>query len=200
MRDEHERVQWMFGFFSRKTNQENEERRQQIHSLTEMTKELGGRIEGIEDRLQQMQRAERRRDAALEGLLEDQSSVLKTLTGIKEESSRIDAILTFAESMTLWLLQAEETGDASGTNEIKILASKLRALLAEFGLASIAETGVPFDTTLHEACASRSDPGRPERDVLEIVRPGFLCEGRVLRCATVVVNRRETIDEEGANS
>lgn len=179
----------MFGFFAKKEKMELE-RQQRILDLTELTRELGRRLEEIEGRMQQMQRAERRRDTALEGLLEDQASALKILIGIREESSRIDAILSFAESMTLWLLQAE------GTSETRILANKLRTLLAEFSLAAIAETGVPFDAALHEACATASDPNHPDRDVLEIVRPGFTCEGRVLRCATVVVNRREERDEE----
>ena len=182
----------MFGFFSKKENAEME-RQQRLLDLTELTRELGQRLEGIEGRMQQMQRAERRRDTALESLLEEQASALKILVGMREESSHIDAILSFAESMTLWLLQAERAGE---TDETKILANKLRTLLSAFGLASIAETAVPFDAEKHEACATRNDPGRPDRDVLEIVRPGFFCEGRVLRCATVVVNRREERDEE----
>jgi molecular chaperone GrpE len=91
--------------------------------------------------------------------------------------------MAFSESFALWLQSAPDTPES------RVLRAKLDALLEQFNLSIVAETGVPFDPSFHEACAVRSDPGRPEGYVLEVVRPGFASDGEVLRCAAVVVNR-----------
>ena len=60
-----------------------------------------------------------------------------------------------------------------------------------FDLTLVSERGVDFDSEKHEACGARCAPDHRDGSVLEIVRPGFLLRGKVLRCATVVVNRHD---------
>jgi hypothetical protein len=42
---------------------------------------------------------------------------------------------------------------------------------------------------IHEACGVDFNPAYPENVVLEVVAPGFLLGGKLLRSAVVVVNR-----------
>lgn len=58
-------------------------------------------------------------------------------------------------------------------------------VLAEAGLAPIAETGVPFDPAFHEAMMS--ERGGKSGDVLKVLEPGYKMHDRVLRAAKVVV-------------
>ena len=75
--------------------------------------------------------------------------------------------------------------------EFSILYRKLTGLMDCFHLTLISELGVDFDSEKHEACGSRCVWDCKDGSILEIVRPGFLLRGRVLRYATVIVNRHD---------
>jgi molecular chaperone GrpE len=55
------------------------------------------------------------------------------------------------------------------------------------GVERIRAQGQLFDPRLHEAAAAVPSPGTPEGTILEVIRPGFTRQGRLLRPATVVV-------------
>ncbi len=59
---------------------------------------------------------------------------------------------------------------------IKKLLSKQSVLIEE----------VRFDPGVHEAVANRS-PGAPSLEVVEVVQPGYLQDGKVVRAAKVIV-------------
>ncbi len=46
--------------------------------------------------------------------------------------------------------------------------------------------GIPFDPQVHEAVANRN-PGSHPLEVVEVVQPGYLRDGQILRPAKVVV-------------
>ena len=116
---------------------------------------------------------------ALEPLLENQNKILEKL----QPSPPLEALVSLAENLALTCLARP------ADKEFSILQNKLTGLLACFGLSLAIDEGSPFDPARHEACAARCNRARPEDSVLEIVRPGFLLKGKVLRCATVAVNR-----------
>ncbi|MDR0882160.1 MAG: nucleotide exchange factor GrpE [Candidatus Adiutrix sp.] len=159
------------------------------NALTEMRKALEVSMElgmaGLDERFQKNERQERRNRAALENMIDEHETMLGILRQLLEQSPPTAALLSFAESFALWRLAAPPA------KEFEILADKLDALLNIFGLKLISETGVPFDPASHEACHVRFDPEQPENSVLEIIQPGFVSQGRVLRYATVVVNRHD---------
>ncbi|MDR1472117.1 MAG: nucleotide exchange factor GrpE [Synergistaceae bacterium] len=141
------------------------------------------RFEKIEEHLQQSIRQERRNQAALESVFENQKAELSMLRRIRDESGALKVLMNFAEGFALW---RQSQPDAP---EIRVLWMKLGAMLDHFGLTIEAEAWIPFDPSLHEACAVRFDPEAPDGHVLEVVRPGFSSDGEVLRYAAVVVNR-----------
>jgi molecular chaperone GrpE len=151
-----------------------------VNSLTE-------RFSGVEDWEQQAQRQERRRQTALETILENQSKILEEL----KASPPLEALEALAENLALAYL------GRPADKEFSILYGKLTDLLACFGLSLVVDKGNRFDPERHEACAALCNRTYPEDSVLDIVRPGFLLKGKVLRCATVVVNRYDAKPECG---
>ena len=71
---------------------------------------------------------------------------------------------------------------------LSMVLKKMEQLAASFGLEMILEEGAPFDSRLHEAVANRS-PGSEFLEVLEMVQPGYLRGGQVIRPARVVVGQ-----------
>ena len=144
---------------------------------------IDGRLDELDERLQQSVRQERRNQAALESIFKNQQAELSILRGMRNESNALNALMAFAENFVLWRQSQPDSP------EFQVLWAKLAALLDLFGLEVMADAGVPFDPSLHEACAVRFDPDVPEGCVLEMVRPGFASGGEILRCASVVINR-----------
>lgn len=71
---------------------------------------------------------------------------------------------------------------------VEMVYGKLVDTLVSFGLEKIDEAEVPFDPERHEAVAQESDDvERDEPEVSEVLRPGYLANGRVLRPAMVRV-------------
>jgi molecular chaperone GrpE len=65
---------------------------------------------------------------------------------------------------------------------------KLRTLLESEGVSPIDATpGTPFDPREHEAIANVPGTGRPEGEIVELVRRGYRLRDRVLRPALVAV-------------
>lgn len=60
--------------------------------------------------------------------------------------------------------------------------------LARHGVSRIDAVGKPFDPSFHQAVLEMESPAA-ERTVLQVVRPGFLLHGRVVRPAHVIVSR-----------
>jgi molecular chaperone GrpE (heat shock protein) len=67
-----------------------------------------------------------------------------------------------------------------------MVMKKAELFAASLGIEMILDEGVFFDPRLHEAVENRS-PGSDSLDVLELVQPGYLQDGKVLRPARVVV-------------
>jgi molecular chaperone GrpE (heat shock protein) len=141
----------------------------------------------MEEQAQQAQRQERRRQTALETILENQTRIMEKLQPLPP----LEALVALAENLALGYLARP------ADREFSILYGKLVDLLACFSLSPIVDEGDFFDPERHEACAALCNRARPEDSVLKIVRPGFLLKGKVLRCATVVVNRYDAEPEEG---
>ena len=174
----------MFGFGS-KRKEEAERLKEQFGAVAKAAEESEGRIAirlaALEEALQDARRQERRRQMALETLLENQNGMLEILRRL--EGPDLDALMSFAENFALVRAAGLETPESA------VLSVKLERLLERFGLALLEDRGAAFDADRHEACQARCEPDRPDNVVLEVVRPGFMRDGRVLRPATVVVNR-----------
>ncbi len=164
----------MFGLFSKKDP---------TLAMEELKRALVERLDSIDERLAAASRGERRRQAVLESICDAQNSTIEMLRRERDEKPAFQALFAFAESFAL------AHADVPETPESGILMRKFESLLASFGIALEMETGIPFDPEKHTACEICSDPSLPEGTVVKIVLPGFLEGDRIVRCATVVVNR-----------
>ncbi|MYF77911.1 MAG: nucleotide exchange factor GrpE [Acidobacteria bacterium] len=113
------------------------------------------------------------------------------------------ALLPVLDDLHRAALEVEKTtgrwdGDGSqdpAGNVVRGLLEGIRLVLRRFqdtlkrqGLLEIEAAGAPFDPRVHEAVQEiPAGPGQREGDVTEVLRRGYLLDGRVIRPATVIV-------------
>jgi molecular chaperone GrpE len=112
----------------------------------------------------------------------------------------LEDLLPVLDNLTLGLNAA-----AAPNAEIKALVGgigmvqeQLRSTLSNHGLKEINPAGQPFDPNQHEAIASQPDRTVAEGRVLQVVRVGYVLNGRVIRPASVIVSSGPT--KEGASA
>jgi molecular chaperone GrpE len=71
-----------------------------------------------------------------------------------------------------------------------VVRRQMEAVLERSGVRRVGAPGEPFDPALHEAVAVRENDEAEDRTVVEVLRSGYVLDGRVLRPAQVVVARR----------
>lgn len=106
------------------------------------------------------------------------------------EGQRVEQVERAAEYLVgelLPVLDACEAAIAHGAEGVPPIFASLDTTLAKQGLTRVSEVDVAFDPTFHEAVLSEpGDPGDAPM-VAEIMRPGYLWHGRVVRPAMVKV-------------
>lgn len=97
--------------------------------------------------------------------------------------------------------------EASGDDTVKPLLKgveategNLLATLTRHGMQRIDPLGANFDPHLHHAVLKRSDTTAADGTVVEVLQPGYLLHGRVLRPALVGVAVREGPEEGPATA
>lgn len=113
------------------------------------------------------------------------------------------ALLPVLDDLQRAALEVEKTterwdgngGEDPAGNVVRGLHEGIRLVLRRFqdtlkrqGLLEIEADGAPFDPRLHEAVQEvPAGSGQREGDVAEVLRRGYLLDGRVIRPATVIV-------------
>ena len=82
--------------------------------------------------------------------------------------------------------RAEAHGDLAGS-PLELVAQKMHAAFARYGLRSVGEKGEAFDPNLHEAVVQLPTPGATENTVADVIEPGYALGDRLLRAAKVAV-------------
>ncbi len=80
-----------------------------------------------------------------------------------------------------------EVGSTSLLEGVEMTARLFLSVLEKAGVKPIEALGHPFDPAFHEAVAQTDGPAEEAGRVVEVVRKGYLLEGRVLRPAMVKV-------------
>lgn len=99
-------------------------------------------------------------------------------------------MLEVLDDFDLALMSADETTDYERiVKGVELVYAKLVDALKAEGLERIEALGEPFDPEFHEALMQTGeDEGEPI--VADVLRPGYMLKGRVLRPAGVRVERR----------
>ncbi|MDX2177391.1 MAG: nucleotide exchange factor GrpE [Candidatus Sumerlaeia bacterium] len=74
---------------------------------------------------------------------------------------------------------------------VEMIHRELLQSLGACGLEVLKPLGDTFDPNFHEAVGTVCDPSRAPQEVVEVIRPGYIVAGRVLRAAMVRVNTAE---------
>ncbi|MCU1552346.1 MAG: nucleotide exchange factor GrpE [Glaciihabitans sp.] len=85
------------------------------------------------------------------------------------------------------LSRAEAHGDLAGS-PLELVAQKLHAGFARFGLRTVGEKGEQFDPHLHEALVQLPSSDVSVNTVADVIEPGYALGDRLLRAAKVAVS------------
>jgi molecular chaperone GrpE len=95
------------------------------------------------------------------------------------------------------LKQVEDPVIGSG---IQIIQKELFRVLAKWGVQPIETIGQAFDPRLHQAVSVEECADKPDRTVLEELRPGYRLHERVLMAALVRVSRAPADGGQGGQA
>ena len=87
--------------------------------------------------------------------------------------------------------RAEKHGDLEGDAPFATIAAKLRAAAEKLGLIRFGEVGETFDPQRHEAIFQQPSDEVETDTVADVVEPGYMLGGTLLRPAKVVVKTPE---------
>lgn len=150
------------------------------------TQDLPRRLESMEETLRRIRNYERRQGQVLDSLQHELSVKLDAALKDKEDSLPMEKIRDFASGFALYYLQHSSGEDRS----LEHVWQSFQTMLQAVGMELILDQHAAFDSERHNSCDVRSLPEHPDGVVLEVIRPGFLVNGRVTRPADVVVNKR----------
>lgn len=85
------------------------------------------------------------------------------------------------------VLDACEAAVAHGVDGVGPIHAQLNQTLTKLGLTPVADAGVPFDPNIHEAVLTEPSDESGDPVVAEVLRTGYLWNGRVVRAAMVKV-------------
>lgn len=85
-------------------------------------------------------------------------------------------------------------GEGAVSDGLRAVRDQIESTLAREGVEHAGRIGDAFDPERHEAVDVRPSTDRPDRTIVEVVRPGYTRDGRVLRPALVAVARRQRDD------
>ena len=133
---------------------------------------------------------------AVKKLLRKQTILLeKTREELLDQKERkalqdLAPLLAFADAFFYLDRSFQEVEDLSPQRRqaLEMVWHKLDRMLAAAEIKMIRQTNIPFDEHLHEAVENLS-PNGLQPEVLSVVQPGYVHNGRVSRAAKVIVGR-----------
>ena len=104
-------------------------------------------------------------------------------TGVMED------VIPILDNLGLGLAAARQQSDVkSVVDGVGMVLEQFKTTLARHGLKEVNPTGQKFDPHFHECISHQPSPDIAEEHVMQVVRPGFTLNGRLLRPASVIVS------------
>ena len=115
-------------------------------------------------------------------------------------SGVLEDLMPVVDNLTLAITAAKQpNADLKNlSGGVEMVLTQLKSALASHGLKEINPAGQAFDANLHESISAQSSAEIPEGNVMNVVRPGFSLNGRLLRPASVVVSSGVAKDEKAS--
>ena len=145
--------------------------------------------EALEDAVSSLERVTAERDDYLDTARRVQAEFENYRKRV--ESQRIEQVARAAEAIVVDLLPVLDAGEAAlshGAGDVEPIHGSLLATLSKRGLTKVDEVEVVFDPSVHEAVLNEPGDGADDGPVVaQILRTGYLWNGRVVRPAMVKV-------------
>lgn len=158
--------------------------------------ELSGHDDKMEAELGELKKLVRRQGIQQESLVREISAKLDTLAtdGKEEDTESPDSFMALAESFFHLETALSFSGIGPEILEaINIMWEKLGDVCGEAGLEIVRESGVPFDSRIHEALDRAPEGEYPV--VRSVTAPGFIHNGRVVQAARVMLSENIKISD-----
>ena len=149
---------------------------EEINKMQEKVKDLEEKIKLSQAELINYRK---RKDEEVAGMLKyaNQDLILELLPVV----DNFERAMTLADKSN-----AELTKFLNGFNMLYIA---IKDIFTKFGVEEISEVGVMFDPAKHQALLVEEDKDKENDVVLEILLKGYILKGRVIRPASVKVNK-----------
>ena len=104
-------------------------------------------------------------------------------------SGLMEDVIPVLDNLSLGLAAAKQQTEVKGiVDGVALVADQFKTTLSRHGLKEISPAGQRFDPNFHE-CISHQPSGEvAEEHVMQVVRPGYALNGRLLRPAAVIVS------------
>lgn len=104
-------------------------------------------------------------------------------------SGLMEDVIPILDNLSLGLAAAKQQTDVKAiVNGVNLVLEQFKTTLARHGLKEVKPDGQRFDPNFHE-CISQQPSGEfAEEHVMQVVRPGYTLNGRLLRPASVIVS------------
>jgi molecular chaperone GrpE len=101
----------------------------------------------------------------------------------------MEDVIPILDNLSLGLAAARLQPDVKPVVEgVGRVLEQFKTTLARHGLKEVNPAGQRFDPHFHECISHLPSPGVAEEHVMQVVRPGYTLNGRLLRPASVIVS------------
>ena len=133
-----------------------------------------------------------RLESSLTGLFQEREAAGRTNGAPEQPASMADffsALVPILDRLDAVRKAVEESGQEEWRKGFALFYEKLLDLLSAHQFVPAAEVGCLFDPRRHEAVGATAHSDWPGGSVAEIIQPGWVHKGGILRYARVVVSR-----------
>jgi molecular chaperone GrpE len=101
----------------------------------------------------------------------------------------MEDLLPILDNLGLGLAAAQQQTDTKAVVEgVALVLGQFKTALERHGLKEVNPSGQAFDPHLHECISHQPSPDVAAEHVMQVVRPGYTLNGRLIRPASVVVS------------
>ncbi len=104
-------------------------------------------------------------------------------------SGLMEDVIPVIDNLSLGLTAAKTQTDVKPiVDGVGLVIEQLKSTLARHGMKEVNPAGQKFDPNFHECISHLPSPEVAEEHVMQVVRPGYTLNGRLLRPASVIVS------------
>lgn len=104
-------------------------------------------------------------------------------------SGLMEDVIPVIDNLSLGLAAAKQQTEVKGiVDGVTLVLEQLKTTLGRHGLKEVKPDGQRFDPNFHECVSHQPSAEIADEHVMQVVRPGYTLNGRLLRPASVIVS------------